>query len=495
MSLCKGVGKHKLKFDDRGIKDLVKRRKTESAAVVHVGHHFNSVNMFNLPTACEVCSSFLWPMERAYVCQQCKMTCHKKCYSKVTSNCAGKRKKHMKQASPPGAARDEAVCGNFFGCSLEVLIESGAKVPGLVDRIITTIEMQGLYTEWLYRKSGGVSGMRALRNSIENDADSIDWAQYHDSAIHIVAATLKAFLRELPEPLMTFEHYDDFMRAATLPDKSDQLRAIYNMMQKLPTTNHGVLARLFFHLARIAQHSDVNKMTAGNLAVVFAPVLFRAGHELRAFEITENCRKQIDCIQLIIDAQLEKLQSTLETLDNIDSAALSANSRLSVIRCSRVFGGESPSNVNSPEVQSLASSEKENHSLKVVDNISSVNSSSVLSLPSTQDEEEEQRLSAQLMSLRREKASLTKQLPSLSLQRGMETSPHSSASEDEDDEISQMDDLMADVSLRNASEAMYGKESSPRTCNIVITSIAPKLNVKPDADRARNHAAPSSSGR
>lgn len=68
----------------------------------------------------------------------CKMTCHKKCYNKVTGEC------RMNQETS-----DKRV----FGVPVHKLATDG-KVPLVVDRLITTIEMYGLYTEGIYRKSG-----------------------------------------------------------------------------------------------------------------------------------------------------------------------------------------------------------------------------------------------------------------------------------------------------------------------------------------------------
>lgn len=41
-----------------------------------------------------------------------------------------------------------------FGMPLHQLVVGDIKVPIVVDRLITTIEMYGLYTEGIYRKSG-----------------------------------------------------------------------------------------------------------------------------------------------------------------------------------------------------------------------------------------------------------------------------------------------------------------------------------------------------
>lgn len=44
------------------------KRKTDEV-ISHVGHHF-VLTIINIPTACEICTSFfMWPLERGLVCQ------------------------------------------------------------------------------------------------------------------------------------------------------------------------------------------------------------------------------------------------------------------------------------------------------------------------------------------------------------------------------------------------------------------------------------------
>ena len=47
---------------------------------------------------------------------------------------------------------------------------------------------------------------------VSSDLDSID---FNDCHVHILTAVLKTFFRELPEPLLTYDLYDDFMRTAS----------------------------------------------------------------------------------------------------------------------------------------------------------------------------------------------------------------------------------------------------------------------------------------
>ena len=76
--------------------------------------------------------------------------------------------------------------------------------------------MYGLYTEGIYRKSGVSSKVKELKQKMEESCqDSVNFENYQ---VHVLAAVLKSFLRDMPEPLLTFDCYEDFLRAASLAD-------------------------------------------------------------------------------------------------------------------------------------------------------------------------------------------------------------------------------------------------------------------------------------
>lgn len=76
----------------------------------------------------------------------CRFACHRKCYQKVTVECG-------KEISP-GDNVSVVISNNVFGVPLHLLASGNNKVPLVVERLITTIEMYGLYMEGIYRKSG-----------------------------------------------------------------------------------------------------------------------------------------------------------------------------------------------------------------------------------------------------------------------------------------------------------------------------------------------------
>lgn len=88
-----------------------------------------------------------------------------------------------------------------------------------------------------------------------------------------VTTLLKHFLRELPDPLLTAAQYHAFIEAAKLEDDIVRRDSIHALVNSLPDPNYATLRALTLHLYRVAQHSDNNKMTISNLAIVFAPTL------------------------------------------------------------------------------------------------------------------------------------------------------------------------------------------------------------------------------
>jgi hypothetical protein len=97
-------------------------------------------------------------------------------------------------------------------------------------------------------------------------------AAFHND-IAAVTTLLKHFLRDLPDPLLTAEQYQGFIQAAKLEDDTVRRDTVHALVNGLPDPNYATLRVITLHLHRVAQHSDRNKMTHSNLAIVFAPTL------------------------------------------------------------------------------------------------------------------------------------------------------------------------------------------------------------------------------
>uniref|UniRef100_A0A8D2NIL8 Rho GTPase activating protein 27 n=1 Tax=Zosterops lateralis melanops TaxID=1220523 RepID=A0A8D2NIL8_ZOSLA len=166
-----------------------------------------------------------------------------------------------------------------FGCSLLALCErERGTVPHFVLQCIWTVERRGLDIDGLYRVSGNLATIQKLRYKVEHDEQlDLDDGRWED--IHVVTGALKLFLRELPEPLVPFSHFDKFIAAIKIQDLSLRGRCIRDLVQSLPPAHHDTMKVLFRHLCRVVEHKEENRMSVQSVAIVFGPTLLRPASE------------------------------------------------------------------------------------------------------------------------------------------------------------------------------------------------------------------------
>ncbi|XP_043838407.1 unconventional myosin-IXb isoform X9 [Dromiciops gliroides] len=298
-------------------KSQKKKRKQDRAIQEHNGHVFASYQV-SIPQSCEHCLSYIWPMDKALLCNVCKMTCHKKCVHKIQTCCSSFGRK-----SEPGAET------RHFGVCVSNLTNDKISVPVVLEKLLEHVEMHGLYTEGIYRKSGAANRMRELKQSLQADPNSVKLENY---PIHAITGVLKLWLRELPEPLMTFAQYNDFLRAVELPEKQEQLAAIYAVLEHLPQANHNTLERLIFHLVKVALIEEVNRMSPSALAIIFAPCLLRCPDNSDPLTSMKDVLKTTMCVEMLIKEQMRKYKVKMEEISQLEAAETIAFRRLSLLR-------------------------------------------------------------------------------------------------------------------------------------------------------------------
>lgn len=85
---------------------------------------------------------------------------------------------------------------------------------------------------------------------------------------HDVASTLKKFFRELPEPLLAGEVSISFISVSEMNNEDEKVLAYKNLLQKLSVVERCTLKKVLGHLYFVQSLSELNKMTAENLAMV-----------------------------------------------------------------------------------------------------------------------------------------------------------------------------------------------------------------------------------
>ncbi|GAB0177257.1 rho GTPase-activating protein 8 [Grus japonensis] len=84
----------------------------------------------------------------------------------------------------------------------------GELIPPVMKETVSYLKRKGLQVEGLFRRSASIQTIKDVQK-LYNQGKSVNFDDYHD--IHIPAVILKTFLRELPQPLLTFECYDHIL--------------------------------------------------------------------------------------------------------------------------------------------------------------------------------------------------------------------------------------------------------------------------------------------
>uniref|UniRef100_A0A8C3J948 Rho GTPase-activating protein 44 n=1 Tax=Calidris pygmaea TaxID=425635 RepID=A0A8C3J948_9CHAR len=158
-----------------------------------------------------------------------------------------------------------------FGKPLEEhLAVSGREIAFPVEACVTMLLECGMQEEGLFRVAPSASKLKKLKAAL--DCCVVDVQEYSADP-HAIAGALKSYLRELPEPLMTFELYEEWIQASNIPEQEKRLQALWSACEKLPKANYNNIRYLIKFLAKLTEYQDTNKMTPSNVAIVLGPNL------------------------------------------------------------------------------------------------------------------------------------------------------------------------------------------------------------------------------
>ncbi|MCJ8746059.1 hypothetical protein PDJAM_G00137540 [Pangasius djambal] len=214
---------------------------------------------------CKQCDNFI--LVNGIECEECGITVHRKCLDMCQIEC-------------------ERKSGVLFGVEFSVLPrEQPHDVPFIVQRCTEEIESRALTVQGVYRVSGSKPRILKLCHAFETQKDQVDLS---DLSPHDITSVLKLFFKDLPEPLLTFDLYNEFINAGkdiqrlTERDHSAESAQIVEnivsnlkqILARLPPCNYSALQYMMAHLYRISECEE-NKMSPGNLGIVFGPTLLR----------------------------------------------------------------------------------------------------------------------------------------------------------------------------------------------------------------------------
>ncbi|XP_053559356.1 rho GTPase-activating protein 24 isoform X1 [Bombina bombina] len=169
--------------------------------------------------------------------------------------------------------------GGIFGQKLEDTVRYEKRygthlAPMLVEQCVDFIRQRGLTEEGLFRLPGQANLVKELQDAFDcGEKPSFD----SNTDIHTVASLLKLYLRELPEPVIPFSKYEDFINCAKQLSKEEEagVAELTKQVKSLPPVNYNLLKYICRFLDEVQSYAGVNKMSVQNLATVFGPNILR----------------------------------------------------------------------------------------------------------------------------------------------------------------------------------------------------------------------------
>ncbi|GAA5851257.1 hypothetical protein JCM8547_004185 [Rhodosporidiobolus lusitaniae] len=193
-----------------------------------------------------------------------------------------------------GEKKKEVKKKGVFGIPLEILVErNGAdsmhgagpgslRIPSFVDDVISSMKQMDMSIEGIFRKNGNIRRLKDLTEALDRDSGAVNLSD--DNPVQL-AALLKKFLRDLPDPLMTFKLFHLFIAAQRIPDDAERKKVLHFVCCLLPKHHRDTMEVLFVFLKWVASFSHVDeetgsKMDLQNLATVISPnILYAKGKD------------------------------------------------------------------------------------------------------------------------------------------------------------------------------------------------------------------------
>nr|XP_034975220.1 rho GTPase-activating protein 45 isoform X4 [Zootoca vivipara] len=270
---------------EQSIDDMTPEISTPTGPFRHMGlskaAQTHRLRKLRAPSKCRECNSYVY--FQGAECEECYLACHKKCLETLAIQCGHKKLQGKLQ-----------LFGRDFAQQSRI---SSDGVPFIVKKCICEIERRAMKTKGIYRVNGVKTRVEKLCQAFENGKELVELSQAYP---HDISNVLKLYLRQLPEPIMPFRMYNSLMglakeslqggsegrpgkSIAELVDRGPETEKVVmalvtklrDLLRELPSENLSTLKYILLHLRRIVEVEQENKMTPGNLGIVFGPTLMR----------------------------------------------------------------------------------------------------------------------------------------------------------------------------------------------------------------------------
>ncbi|KAM9407748.1 LOW QUALITY PROTEIN: arf-GAP with Rho-GAP domain, ANK repeat and PH domain-containing protein 2 [Salvelinus alpinus] len=147
-------------------------------------------------------------------------------------------------------------------------------VPIVVDSCIAFVTQYGLCHQGIYSVRGDPGRVSLLLGAFRQDARNVK-LHVLEHQLEDVTDTLKTFLSQAEDALLTKELYPYWVSALDEEDEKRRVEKYSRFIQSLPKINRSTLTALLQHLYRVQRCSHINQMQTRDLACVFSSCLFQ----------------------------------------------------------------------------------------------------------------------------------------------------------------------------------------------------------------------------
>lgn len=231
-------------------------------------HTFRTALTNNRQT-CKACSKTIGMRVKHRICTQCRKRYHVNCPPAANADCCPPA-----FCTPAAVKRVAPPISSNLAAAVEFTSTSGT-VPGIVEDLIAIIKSRGM-VEGIFRVPGNKFGMQNLLTQYFDNPKRRRLGVYTIGSIHDCSSALKLFLRNLDEPILTYDLYPSFVRAVMVKDIGQRELAMVHTLGQLPKQNYYTIRTLIVDLLHVvAENVDETKMKMSNLAAVFAPTIMQ----------------------------------------------------------------------------------------------------------------------------------------------------------------------------------------------------------------------------
>ncbi|KAJ6235392.1 rho/rac/cdc gtpase-activating protein [Anaeramoeba flamelloides] len=178
------------------------------------------------------------------------------------------------------------------------MLKTGGETPQVLVELTNELQKKGLLEVGIFRVPGSVSQVNKMRHEIDLNGN-FDFSSCNDP--NALSGLLKLFLRELPNPLFTF---DLFLQWETV----SEIHLIRELVCELPKIHRSVLKTFVEFFVKVNEKSKINKMNSNNLAKVIGPNLSRSRVNYVGYGAVKAFEKMILNYEEIFCKPIEKLK-------------------------------------------------------------------------------------------------------------------------------------------------------------------------------------------